>query len=413
MNEIFRFTKFTFLFQHSMVYFFHHYELPVIMQQAQLQQLIIRSRQQTQQQQQQNNQRTTATTAAIQLQPSPIRRITLTNLNLPNTNQGNDNNNNRNILVTFGTYMRQNVRLLNIFRTIRNVLWNGIINPNLNNINTPRIRMINIRNNLRQINLGGIEIPSSNNVVVDSGTVNPVTDTRSTFERNYDENNFRVPEAENSDNQNVTAENTAINSVPTPNVMNDAADMPNESDARNEQTINKDEKSTATETKEMNANIDEYSFEIIESKHRNECNDPAKTVTPSQSDTSLMPGDCRTTTPNNNIDSVDVVAATTGIPHSQSNEMLNQTIPLEKMEIREDNRIDERKTYENLFTESSTEEICSSNKGDTGNCNGKGRGNEFVDGMEVERNVSENGSESDVKDNGATNCDFKDTASPK
>lgn len=385
------------------------------MQQAQLQQLIIRSRQQTQQQQQ-NNQRTTAT-AAIQLQPSPIRRITLTNLNLPNTNQGNDNNNNRNILVTFGTYMRQNVRLLNIFRTIRNVLWNGIINPNLNNINTPRIRMINIRNNLRQINLGGIEIPSSNNVAVDSGTVNSVTDTRSTFERNFDENNFRVPEVENSneisDNQNVTTENTIINSVPIPHAMNDAADMPNnESVVRKEPTINADEKSTVTETKEMNANIDEYSFEVIESKHRNECNDPAKTVTPSQSDTSVMPGDdCFTTTPNNNnIDGIDVAATTTGIPHSQSNEKLNQTIPLEKMEIREDNRIDERKTCENLFTESSTEEICSSNKGDTGNCNGESRGNEFVDGMVVERNVSgENGTESDVKDNGATNCDFKDT----
>lgn len=32
-----------FLFQHSMLYFFHHYELPVILQQAQLQQLLLRT----------------------------------------------------------------------------------------------------------------------------------------------------------------------------------------------------------------------------------------------------------------------------------------------------------------------------------------------------------------------------------
>lgn len=34
---------FTIFFQHSMVYFFHHYELPVILQQAQLQQLLLRN----------------------------------------------------------------------------------------------------------------------------------------------------------------------------------------------------------------------------------------------------------------------------------------------------------------------------------------------------------------------------------
>lgn len=34
------------LFQHSMVYFFHHYELPVIMQQAQLQLMLLRTQQQ-------------------------------------------------------------------------------------------------------------------------------------------------------------------------------------------------------------------------------------------------------------------------------------------------------------------------------------------------------------------------------
>ncbi|KAJ6636413.1 Membralin [Pseudolycoriella hygida] len=383
--------------QHSMLYFFHHYEMPIILQQAQIQQLIIRSRQQ---QQQLQNQRTT--TGLQSQNASPIRRITLTNLNLPNTNQGNDNNNNRNILITVGTYMRQNIRLLNIFRTMRNVLWNGIINPNLNNTNTPRIRMINLRNNLRQINLGGIEIrPSANNGNGNTTTGNSVTDTRTTFQRNYDENNFRVSDVENtneiSSNRNVSTENTITNSTSTQRNSNDAIDISNESEVSKEQTIKNDEKSTVTETKEMNANIDEYSFEIIENKHRNEFNDPSKIVTPSQSDTSITLGDSLTT-PNNNIDST---------PLSQSNEKSNQTLLLEKIEIRGDNRIDERKkTYENLFTESSSEEICSSNKGDTGNCNVKGRGNEIVEGMEGEQNLRENSSKSDARNIGETNCDL-------
>lgn len=399
-----------FSFQHSMVYFFHHYELPVIVQQAQLQQLIIRSRQQTQQQ---NNQRTT--TPELQLHPSPIRRITLTNLNLPNTHQGNDNNNNQNILLTFGTYIRQNIRLLNIFRTIRNVLWNGIINPNLNNTNTPRIRMINLRNNLRQINLGGIEIrPSVNNA--NSTTGNTVTDTRSTFQRNYDENNFRVSDVENSNemsnNRNGTAEHTITNSASTQNTVNDSIDNSAESEVRKEQIIKNDNESTVTEAKEMNTDIDEYSFEIIENKHRNECNDPSKIVTPSQSDTSdtsITLGDSFTTP--HNIDNIDVVASTTavtttGTPISQSNEKSNQTLLLEKMEMRGDNRIDEHKTYENLFTESSSEEICSSNKGDTGNCNVKRRGNENADGEMVdEQNVRENVNDLDFTVIGETNCD--------
>lgn len=392
------------------------------MQQAQLQQLILRSRQQTQQQQQANQRSQTPSPAATH--PSPIRRITLTNLNLPIVNQvNNDNNNNQNILVTFGTYIRQNVRLLNIFQTIRNVLWNGIVNPNLNHTNTPRIRMINLRNNLRQINLGGIEIrPSVNST--NNSTNN--SDTRSTFQRNYDENNFRLPDADNANeipsNRNATNENAVSNAIPsTPNAVtvNDAMDASHdEREAEKERIIKTDEQSTVTETKEMNdANIDEYSFEIIENKHhRNEFNDPSsESVTPSShGDTTpvTVVGDNNglTNNPNNrNIDNIDAVTADdvkvttiTGIPIIQPTTKSNQTILLEKLETHGDNRIDE-----NLFTESSTEEICSSNKGDTGNCNGKSRGNEFVDGEEVDRNV---GVTDDIgvdgKDIGETNCDL-------
>jgi len=224
-------------------------------------------------------------------------------------------------------------------------------------------------------------------------------------------------ELSNNRNATIDEENTITTSVVVAScTLNDSADMSNQSEVRNEQTIKKDEKSIVTETKEeMNAkNVDEYSFEIIEKKHRNEFNGPTKTVTPSQSDTSIMLGDDDSlTTPNENIESIIATTTTTTgdggsiiIPLSQSNEKSNQTILLEKMEIRGDNRIDEQKTYENLFTESSSsseEEICSSNKGDTGNCNVKGRGNEFVDGMEAELNVTRE----NVKDFGReTNCDL-------
>jgi len=244
-------------------------------------------------------------------------------------------------------------------------------------------------------------------------TGNIVTDTRSTFQRNYDENNFRVSEVANtneiSSNRIETTENTITNSSSTEDTLNDAINMSNESEVEKEQPIKNDVKST--ETKETNTNIDEYSFEIIENKHRNEFNDPSEIVTPSQSDTSIMLGDSLTTP--NNIDNIDVVAtaATTGTTLSQSNEKSNQTLLLEKIEIRGDNRIDEHKTYENLFTESSSEEICSSNKGDTGNYNVECQGNDIVEEKEGEEQFSERNRNTDVKDVGETNCDF--TASPK
>ena len=44
---IFLFDEFfyDFFFQHSMIYFFHHYELPVILQQAQIQDILMRNQQ--------------------------------------------------------------------------------------------------------------------------------------------------------------------------------------------------------------------------------------------------------------------------------------------------------------------------------------------------------------------------------
>lgn len=375
------------------------------MQQAQLQQLIMRSRQQTQQQQQQHTQQQQQNNARTTVHPSPIRRITLTNLNLLNTNaaNNNDNNNNSNILITFGTYIRQNIRLLSLFRTIRNVLWNGIIHPNLNN--TPRIRLINLRNNLRQINLGGIEIrPASNNVASNS---NVNTDTRSTFQRNYEENNFAVSEVENSNeisNQMNGSTDMTTSTSSTP-MQNDVIDGSTESINEVEtESIKTDNQSTVTDTMKKNATVDEYSFELIE-KHRTEFNHPSDDgVTMganSLTNTITAITNPMTTT------KTSTETTTTGTPISQSNEKSNQTI-LEKMEIREEDnsREDERKTYENLFTESSSEEICSSNKGDTGNCNVECRGNEFVEGDEVERNSRQNDRVTDGMGSDETNCDL-------
>lgn len=48
-NYFMKICSFFFSFQHSMLYFFHHYELPVILQQAQLQQLLFRNHAQPQQ----------------------------------------------------------------------------------------------------------------------------------------------------------------------------------------------------------------------------------------------------------------------------------------------------------------------------------------------------------------------------
>lgn len=368
-----------------MIYFFHHYELPIIRQQVVLQQYVIRNamRQATQ-----NN------PGQLQPQPFTARHISLTNVN-PNTNEGN-NNNIHNALDTFGTYFRGNVRLLNVFRTMRNVLWNGIENPNLNNENLPRIRTLNLRNNMGQINFESIELRTTFTGSDDSITNILVT--------NIPQNTMD----EMSNNLNETTTDTVANSVSPEDTLNDAIDVPNESEVEKDQPINNDE--TVTETKETNSNIDEYSFEIIENKHRNEFNDPSEIVTPSQSDTSIMLGESLATP--NDIDNIDVntVVATTGTPLSQSNEKSNQTFLLEKIEIRGDDRIDDYKTDENLFTESSFEEICSSNKGDTGNCNVESRGNEIVERKEGEENFGENNSNSDGNNVGDINCDF--TASP-
>ncbi|KAL2726637.1 membralin isoform X1 [Vespula squamosa] len=71
--------------QHSMLYFFHHYELPVILQQAQLQQLLLRNPSQ-------QNQPSTPSTEPTTPGPSPTATPTSSpNASTPTTGQTQEN----------------------------------------------------------------------------------------------------------------------------------------------------------------------------------------------------------------------------------------------------------------------------------------------------------------------------------
>lgn len=185
-----------------MIYFFHHYELPVIIQQAQVQHILrLRTRQRHHQQQQAGNASGVANANGTNQQ-----QATNDNANMPNGNNGqpneaatappnnhininnnnninnNDNNNNfnanRNVVIHIGNFFNQHMaatliisRALNIVGAVRNVIANDIFgvaaifnNNNDNNLNnnnatgaaTSHIR-INLAN-LRRINLSGIQI---------------------------------------------------------------------------------------------------------------------------------------------------------------------------------------------------------------------------------------------------------------
>lgn len=116
------FTSWLFI-QHSMIYFFHHYELPVIIQQAQLQQIILQTRdgqvpppaglnrqptpaQQQRQQQQQAGQQVPAGQNIPQPQPQPRANVLDGLINAVRFQRRNNdnNNNNRNILISIPRY---------------------------------------------------------------------------------------------------------------------------------------------------------------------------------------------------------------------------------------------------------------------------------------------------------------------
>jgi hypothetical protein len=143
-------------FQHSMVYFFHHYELPVIVQQAQLQQLFMRSVRNNN-----NGQATAAPTA-------PGNANQQNRENQQQQAPGNEpptaaaaperpvNNANNNMFLIRGTYRRRVNHLVERLRNnfYSNVFGVGMIaadNNNNNAANNPGLN--NLTRSLRLLNL--------------------------------------------------------------------------------------------------------------------------------------------------------------------------------------------------------------------------------------------------------------------
>lgn len=177
--------------QHSMIYFFHHYELPVIIQQAQVQQILrLRTRQRHQQQAGSapgggSNAPTHRPPADSASPASPANEPA--NGPNPAANQFNNNNNNvtnnntinaatagRGVVLFLSNFFAQHMllnRILGVIDAVRNVIMNDVFgatiffnNNNDNNLNNnnrggaARIRINFTNNNLRRINLSSIEI---------------------------------------------------------------------------------------------------------------------------------------------------------------------------------------------------------------------------------------------------------------
>lgn len=175
----------SFVSQHSMIYFFHHYELPVIIQQAQVQQILrLRTRQRHQQQNGNGAHGTTNNASNIRNGPNAANQAnndTMGN-NQMNNNGNNPNNNNHrngNLLTTISfilsfqmaaTLFNYATRLIGMLqgRLTNDVLGtaaffnnNNDNSLNNNNNNNPTANITRLRINLsrlRRINLAGIQI---------------------------------------------------------------------------------------------------------------------------------------------------------------------------------------------------------------------------------------------------------------
>uniref|UniRef100_A0A2M4CRI3 Putative agap005164-pa-like protein n=1 Tax=Anopheles darlingi TaxID=43151 RepID=A0A2M4CRI3_ANODA len=171
--------------QHSMVYFFHHYELPVIIQQAQLQQILIQTRNDAQAQQVPFQQQQRAQQQAQQQQqqrgqaPGGNRRPPAPNYGMLNLlrilRRQNDNNNNisdilnripRYSLQTFNVGSHNVVNNINIFNaSLRDVARNSIpfLRANLNVGMTMLGNAGNIYNNTNNNNNNNHNPENANN----------------------------------------------------------------------------------------------------------------------------------------------------------------------------------------------------------------------------------------------------------
>uniref|UniRef100_A0A182WAF0 Uncharacterized protein n=1 Tax=Anopheles minimus TaxID=112268 RepID=A0A182WAF0_9DIPT len=223
---------------HSMIYFFHHYELPVIIQQAQLQQILIQTRndqaqaqqgnfQQRPQQQQQRpnapnqqqpnrrpNQRPQGLAAAVAQNYS----VQWTNL-LRLLRRQNDNNNNiGDILNRLPRYSLHTLNVNNINglnASLRDIARNSIqyLRSNLNVGmamlgGNAAINLYNNNNNMfgmqHRFVRAAVGLVHNRNPTIQDAPLNengtdrdrePPVDRRSNYQRNYEENNFIFPEA--------------------------------------------------------------------------------------------------------------------------------------------------------------------------------------------------------------------------
>ncbi|XP_058176871.1 membralin [Anopheles ziemanni] len=235
--------------QHSMIYFFHHYELPVIIQQAQLQQIIIQTRsdhaqaqlgafqQQRPQQPSQQQQQQRFNRRPNQPRAQHNYSVQWTNL-LRLLRRQNDNNNNLNLLNRLPRY---NLHTLNFgsHHVVNNI--NGF-NASLRDIARNSIQYLRANLNHGMARLGhagtGIVYNNNNNMIeiqnrvlmAAAGPINnrngtledlplddedrdhPV-DRRSNYQRNYEENNFIFPEAVLTTQQVVTPTEIGVQSI--------------------------------------------------------------------------------------------------------------------------------------------------------------------------------------------------------
>ncbi|XP_049298950.1 uncharacterized protein LOC125771872 [Anopheles funestus] len=229
--------------QHSMIYFFHHYELPVIIQQAQLQQILIQTRNDQAQAQQGN----------FQQRPQPQQQQQQQRSNAPNQQQPNRRPNQRpqglaaavaqnyslqwtNLLRVLRLLRRQNDNNNNIGDILNRLPRYSLHTLNVNNINGLNASLRDIaRNSIQYLRsnlnvgmamLGGnaaINLYNNNNNMFgmqhrfvraavglvhnrnptlqdaplndEGGNREPPLDRRSNYQRNYEENNFIFPEA--------------------------------------------------------------------------------------------------------------------------------------------------------------------------------------------------------------------------
>lgn len=164
-----------------MLYFFHHYELPIIIQQAQLQQLLIRNRNITNLTQQQRA--STNNNNQVQTLFSFLRRRV-----------NNDTNNNMN------EFLRNATGGMRLSHLNQNTLANYNLFSRLSTILRGQVRVVTmnvaqeapIENNSR----GVVNVPNDNANLQNNNDVlgdNDTEDTRSNFQRNYEENNFLFP----------------------------------------------------------------------------------------------------------------------------------------------------------------------------------------------------------------------------